>query len=302
MLARIIKKLRAPLVLLFCLGISACSWDKWTDWDSWDIPGLYRIPIQQGNVITVQMLQELKLGMDKRKVSFILGTPLVIDAFHIERWDYYYSYKSGDGEFVQQRASLYFDNDKLSRIDANMDSKIDFHTVTEATQNALIVPPKKKGGFFAALTPAFLERDEENEKQEEIAKSLSSGVDEDQPGSADTAAEPEVLDPALAAPDAIESAAADIGTGAITNEVYAPNSSAELGAPKAAQTEAGADPAVAAKIASQTRYLEQLFDNFGTTPATAPPAAASVITSPAESAPAEPTAAEPIVPTQPVRD
>ena len=107
------KALLLLIPLLASLGNSGC---------------VYTVPIQQGNVVTVEMLQELKLGMDKRKVSFILGTPLVTDAFHQDRWDYFYSY-AASGDRVQQRASLYFEGDRLTRIDADIDSKIDFHTV-----------------------------------------------------------------------------------------------------------------------------------------------------------------------------
>ena len=60
--------------------------------------------------------------LDKRKVKFVLGTPLVTDAFHQDRWDYYYSYKPGRGDTVQQRAALFFENEQLVRIDAEIDS------------------------------------------------------------------------------------------------------------------------------------------------------------------------------------
>lgn len=297
MLARSIKKWSPAFALLAALGLSACSGH---------IPGLYRIPIQQGNVITVEMLQELKIGMDKRKVSFILGTPLVIDAFHLDRWDYFYSYEAPSGDRVQQRASLFFENEQLARIEANIDSKIDFHTVTEASGNALIVPPKKKSGFFAALTPAFLERDEENAEQDAIAKSLSSGVDEDQPGSPGSESSPEVLDPALPAP---AESLPGIGAGATPSEAYAPNTSAAYAEPAATpaapDTGAGAvssTPAVSARTESQSRYLEKLFDNFGNTPvseAAAAPAQPEV----SDAAPPEAPVSAPSGPaTQPIRD
>ena len=290
------KKWPPVFALLAILGLSACSGH---------IPGLYRIPIQQGNVITVEMLQELKIGMDKRKVSFILGTPLVVDAFHLDRWDYFYSYEAGNGDRVQQRASLFFENEQLTRIDANMDSKIDFHTVTEASGNALIVPPKKKRGFFAALTPAFLERDDENAEQEALAKSLSSGVNEDQPGSSDTERSDKVLDPALA--PAAESLPG-IGDRVTPSEDYAPNSSAAYAEPAAepATPDSGASPstrAVSAKTESQSRYLENLFDDFGKTPVSEAAAPVPVQPAASDAAPAKaPVSAPSGPPTQPTRD
>ena len=274
------------LALLACLGVSACSGK---------IPGIYRIPIQQGNVITVEMLQKLELGMDKRKVSFILGTPLVTDAFHLDRWDYFYSYEPGSGAREQQTASLFFEEDRLTRIDANINSQLDFHTVTKASDNVLIVPKKKKGGFFAALTPAFVAKEEEEIKQDEIAKSLDSGFNEPQPESGVAAASEEtgeVLDPALAAPAIIGP-----GLGSVTtpSEIYAPNSSAEFNTAGAWSTPAGSTvETISAETRSQSRYLEELFDDFGAGPA---PAAA-----PAPEAIAEPSVVRSSILTGTTRD
>jgi outer membrane protein assembly factor BamE len=205
-------------VLLLCAAMSACSWN---------FP--YSIPIQQGNVITVEMLQELELGMDKRKVRFVLGTPLVTDAFHQERWDYFYSYEHGFDDRVQQRASLFFEGEKLVRIDADIDSRIDFHTVTDVSENVLIVPKKKKGGFFAALTPAFVEREEEKAREAEIERTLDTGFNDPQPGSESPGEASGVADPAV---DAALAAPAVIGPGlgdaTTPSERYAPNSSTEF--------------------------------------------------------------------------
>ncbi len=274
MLSHTVKTRLPLLALLLCLGVTACSGK---------IPGAYRIPIQQGNVITVEMLQDLKLGMDKRKVRFILGTPLVTDAFHQDRWDYYYSYLPGSGDRVQQRASVYFEDDRLIRIDANIDSRIDFHTVTHATEKVLIVPRKKKGGFFAALTPAFVKKEEEEIAEEKIAKSLDSGFNYAQPGSGapvGTGDSGAVLDPIAAAPATIGPSIGDAGP---PSEIYAPNSSAEIEAAAGAwSTEPGsATEVISAETERQTRYLEELFEDFGTvtTPEAAP--------APAVSAPAD---------------
>ena len=73
-----------PLVLIACLAISACS-------DAIRIPFVYRIDIYQGNIFSQEMVDQLKPGMTKRQVAFIMGTPLVEDAFHSDRWDYVYS-------------------------------------------------------------------------------------------------------------------------------------------------------------------------------------------------------------------
>ncbi len=261
------------LALLACVGVSACSGK---------IPGAYRIPIQQGNVVTVEVLRELELGMNKRKVRFILGTPLVIDAFHLDRWDYFYSYEPGSGDRVQQRVSLFFEGDRLARIDADINSQIDFHTVTAASENVLIVPPKKNDGFFAALMPDFVKRQEEEEEEkeeEEIARSLDTGFNDPQSGSAltgGTGDSGEVLDPALAAPSII---GPGIDDGTAPSEIYAPNASTGIEAAGAWSTQPGSGTEViSAETESQSKYLEQLFDHFGTA---ATPAAESVVSQPA---------------------
>jgi outer membrane protein assembly factor BamE len=275
------KTLCALLALLALAGLSAC---------------IYRIPIQQGNVITVEMLQTLELGMDKRKVSFVLGTPLVIDAFHQDRWDYFYSYKPANSKRVQQRASLYFEDERLARIDANINSKIDFHTVTEASENVLIVPRKKKGGFFAALTPGFITREEEEAKQEKIAQSLGSGVNEVRPGSG-AAVSPgaEVLDPVTPTPVVF---GATLDSAAVPSEVYAPNSSGAFKVTAGAWSmqPKSASAAISAETAAQTSYLEQLFDGFGTSTTPTPVAA------PAPAAEPEPPAVRSSVLTGTTRD
>nr|VFK39154.1 MAG: Outer membrane protein assembly factor BamE, lipoprotein component of the BamABCDE complex [Candidatus Kentron sp. SD]VFK39816.1 MAG: Outer membrane protein assembly factor BamE, lipoprotein component of the BamABCDE complex [Candidatus Kentron sp. SD]VFK78831.1 MAG: Outer membrane protein assembly factor BamE, lipoprotein component of the BamABCDE complex [Candidatus Kentron sp. SD] len=77
---------------------------------------IYKIDIQQGNVVTQEMLDKLERGMDKRKVRFILGTPLVVGVFNKDRWDYVYSFQSGGGDREQSSLSLFFENDELRYI------------------------------------------------------------------------------------------------------------------------------------------------------------------------------------------
>nr|VFK30588.1 MAG: outer membrane protein assembly factor BamE [Candidatus Kentron sp. MB]VFK34860.1 MAG: outer membrane protein assembly factor BamE [Candidatus Kentron sp. MB]VFK77009.1 MAG: outer membrane protein assembly factor BamE [Candidatus Kentron sp. MB] len=81
---------------------------------------VYKIDIQQGNVITEEMLSKLQRGMDKRRVRFILGTPSIIGAFNPDRWDYIYSFQKGGGVREQRRISLFFRDDKLHHIEGNV--------------------------------------------------------------------------------------------------------------------------------------------------------------------------------------
>jgi len=77
----------------------------------------HKIDIQQGNPISLETLDKVKLEMDRDQVSFILGTPLLTDPFHQDRWDYYYSMRKGREPIVRYGAALYFTGNTLSRIE-----------------------------------------------------------------------------------------------------------------------------------------------------------------------------------------
>jgi outer membrane protein assembly factor BamE len=81
----------------------------------------YQIPVRQGNMVTPEMVEQVKVGMTGAQVRAILGTPLVQDPFHANRWDYFYSLKQGGKLVDQQRLTLFFRDDALERIeDSNM--------------------------------------------------------------------------------------------------------------------------------------------------------------------------------------
>ena len=72
-------------------------------------PGVHKIDIQQGNVVTQDMVDQLRPGMTTRQVRFIMGTPLITDTFNSNRWDYLYSIQIAGGTRKQERISLLFD-------------------------------------------------------------------------------------------------------------------------------------------------------------------------------------------------
>lgn len=79
-------------------------------------PGAYKIEIQQGNVITQEMINQLQPGMTRAQVQYIMGTPLLEDTFNPNRWDYVYSMQSSDGNREQQNVTLFFEDDRLESI------------------------------------------------------------------------------------------------------------------------------------------------------------------------------------------
>nr|VFJ45484.1 MAG: Beta-barrel assembly machine subunit BamE [Candidatus Kentron sp. DK] len=84
------------------------------------IPWVYKIDIKQGNVVTQEMLAKLKPGMDKEKVRFVLGTPLIVSAFGGDRWDYIYSLESGGKAREQRRISVFFTDDRLHHVEGDV--------------------------------------------------------------------------------------------------------------------------------------------------------------------------------------
>jgi outer membrane protein assembly factor BamE len=80
----------------------------------------YRMDIQQGNVVTQEMLSKLKPGMTPSQVRFILGTPLVVDAFHKDRWDYVYRYTKAGTVQEHRRIVVIFQDQKLAHIEGDV--------------------------------------------------------------------------------------------------------------------------------------------------------------------------------------
>mgnify|MGYP001594140607 FL=1 len=81
----------------------------------------YRMEIQQGNFVSQEMVSQLKLGMSKDQVRFVLGTPLITDSFHAERWDYVFRrQRANSRELEQRKIAVFFEDGKLKRIEGDV--------------------------------------------------------------------------------------------------------------------------------------------------------------------------------------
>lgn len=80
----------------------------------------YKIDIQQGNMVTQEMVSKLKPGMTRAQVRFLLGTPLVTDVFHADRWDYVYRYQKSGKVAEERRVALIFERDVLKRVEGDV--------------------------------------------------------------------------------------------------------------------------------------------------------------------------------------
>jgi outer membrane protein assembly factor BamE len=97
---------RASLVLFALLANTAC---------------VYRIDIQQGNLLDDSDIAQVEIGMTRSQVQFLLGTPMVADSFHRDRWDYaYYLQRGRSPDTLRRWIVVYFENDRVSRIDRDL--------------------------------------------------------------------------------------------------------------------------------------------------------------------------------------
>ena len=109
--------LRSAAALLATCVAGGCS--SWSSGDA--VLGLvspYRIDIQQGNVLTQEQVDRVKPGMNRLQVRDVLGTPLLTDAFHADRWDYVFTLRQGNRPLQRRNVVLLFDGDVLKSIDA----------------------------------------------------------------------------------------------------------------------------------------------------------------------------------------
>lgn len=107
----------------------------------------YKLDVQQGNVVTSKMLLQLRPGMTKSQVRFIMGTPLIQDSFHGNRWDYVYQMREGGKIKEQRRVILDFENELLKTVRGDVipaGSDSSKTTEPEAPTGTRVVTPIKK--------------------------------------------------------------------------------------------------------------------------------------------------------------
>ncbi|MEE9552561.1 MAG: outer membrane protein assembly factor BamE [Gammaproteobacteria bacterium] len=157
------------LFFLITVILIASSCAKRSD-GSWKPPLVYRVDIQQGNVVDQSMLNKLKPGMEKEKVRFIMGTPLLQDPFHSNRWDYIYSFEPGGGEREQRHIIVHFKDDKLSHITGDVQvTHAPLDTEANRRERTVVVPlEEQKDGFFSKFWKKTKRDDGKTPEAEEV--------------------------------------------------------------------------------------------------------------------------------------
>ncbi len=129
---------RPLLVVAILASLVGCSY--------FQFPGVHKIYVQQGHVLKQDMIDELEVGMTKSQVRYVLGTPLLADAFNQDRWDYYYSLRLGDETLRQRAMTVYFENDKMTHftgdVEPSSDDEEDLPAVPTNTEEGEIILPE----------------------------------------------------------------------------------------------------------------------------------------------------------------
>ncbi len=147
----LMQKLLIPITVIASLLLGACSNDPVVN----RLPWVYRIEIQQGNVVSQEEANQLRIGMTRRQVQFILGSPMVTDPFHPDRWDYYFSYKPGtrgEGEPEQELLTLFFREDELVRMAGSVQPGASPDNPDAVRQQRTVTVPPQERGDVGILT------------------------------------------------------------------------------------------------------------------------------------------------------
>ncbi|MGO3892495.1 MAG: outer membrane protein assembly factor BamE [Paenalcaligenes sp.] len=141
--------LRAGVAVCFtALLLSACGGTKW------GFP--YKADIQQGNWITSEQVEQLRVGMTREQVRYVLGTPTLQDIFHSDRWDYPYYNKPGYGDVQKRLFTVWFDGNTVVRWDG------DTQPNHEPFQNPATMGPDTPNAIQQAVDEAPLEAENPN--------------------------------------------------------------------------------------------------------------------------------------------
>lgn len=84
---------------------------------------VYKQAIEQGNVIEQSDIDKLEVGMTRKQVRYVMGTPLALDTFDQNRWDYYYSIRNAAGTTREAKVTIWFNGDLVTKIDGDAEKR-----------------------------------------------------------------------------------------------------------------------------------------------------------------------------------
>lgn len=215
--------MRYAIVLLALLCASCSS----------TIPSLkpYRMDVQQGNVVNSKMMSQLRPGMTKSQVKFILGTPLIQDSFHSNRWDYFYQMRKGGTVIEQRRVILDFENDLLKGVRGD------------------VIPAGSAGDQAEGAPMAELAAQPKTEEKKGLVDKLKFWDKDAKPAA--------VAKPLIAPTETIKPEANPEVPAAAPEKAPEPQSAAPVAAPVAIAAAAVAAPAEVAVVESPSAVVEE---------------------------------------------
>lgn len=111
---------RIIITVILATFISACSMQ------------VYKLKVQQGNIVTQDMLEKLKPGMNQRQVAYVMGTPVLKDPFTAKRWDYVYRSERREDQVKQYAITVFFDNaGNYTHYEGELDKSVDPQPLAE---------------------------------------------------------------------------------------------------------------------------------------------------------------------------
>jgi len=131
---------------------------------------VHKIDVQQGNALDADMVDKVEIGMTQEQVQYVLGSPLITDSFHPDRWDYIYLFTPGYGEKERRQLTLIFDRGEIIKIDKHNIVESDLAGTT--TDNI-----EKKDEQDESDEDAVDEKEELTEKEKEELKELEEQAD-----------------------------------------------------------------------------------------------------------------------------
>ncbi len=196
-------KMRIFLLVLSLL-LTACSSS---------LPSIkpYKMPIQQGNLVTSKMMMQLKPGMTKTQVRFVMGTPLITDSFHKDQWDYFYQMEKDGSIIEKRRVILMFEKDLLAKVKGDVvPASASGDNANEGRREALPVKNNESNQPPAQKEKSMLDRlkfweDDEKPLEKVVPTKKEVPLEERKLADPVKAAEPEMKKPqAEAVPSKVE--------------------------------------------------------------------------------------------------
>jgi outer membrane protein assembly factor BamE len=120
-----------------------------------NLPWIYRIDIKQGNILDQDMINQLKPRMTKRQVLYVMGSPMLSDFFHKDRWDYIYSTREDDEQIIQKKVALFFTGDELVRVEGDYKPSQNAVAKSSPESSINVLPRKLDRTLWEKITGLF---------------------------------------------------------------------------------------------------------------------------------------------------